>query len=1120
MDYYCVETRLKLLLLTLMLSFSTLAFGQAEKVRISIKKNDITIKEALREVEKQTKMSVAYNQSKLEDKSSLSLDVNAAPLNEVLNEILKDTDFTYELKGDQIMIIPKKKDVNSVKRTIKGTVIDELGEPLIGATIVVKGGSSGTITDFDGNYTIVAGSSDALIFSYVGYLSKEVKVDNQSVIDVEMASDAKQLETVVVTALGIKRAEKSLSYNAQTVSQEELLRNKDVNFVNSLAGKVAGVTINSGASGVGSASRVVIRGSKSIEQSNNVLYVVDGLPLFNFTRAEGTEHSSSGSSESIADLNPEDVESMTVLTGAAASALYGSEAANGAIIITTKKGKEGRTSLTVSQSTDFRRIFVAPKFQNKYGTGVGGVNYPMGEKDKSWGAQLNPSNYIGYSPTDDFLKTGVVTTETFSLSTGTEKNQTYLSAAAVNSVGMVPKNDYSRYNFSFRNTTSLLNDKMSIDVGASYIKQKDSNMTNQGQYSNALVSAYLFPRGDSWNDIKMFERWNTQRKIYEQYWPQGLNEFTGQNPYWISHRNKRDNNKDRYMFNANVSYDILDWLNVMGRARIDNSNNTFQEKLYATSNTTLTEGSNNGLYGIEQSNEKQIYADFLVNINKTFENQISLHANLGASISDIQLKKTHLRGPLWDQDDNNFGIPNKFNIQNLDYLYSSHDQGGYTEKNKALFASVELGYKSAYFLTLTGRNEWPSQLAGPKSDRSSFFYPSVGTSFILSEIFNMPREIDYLKLRGSFASVGLPYQRHLALEVYKWLGKTRQYEGSMDHYPMTKLKPERTDSWEVGLTMKFLKDFNFDLTFYHARTYNQTINAQISASSGYKNFYVQSGDVRNRGIELALGYNKKWGDFAWSSNYTLSSNSNKINKLVQNYKHPTLGTVINKDQLTVGGFSNVKFILKEGGKLGDMYSLLDLRRDSNGDVYIDETGKPQSVKVNEGEIKLGNVDPKANMAWNNSFSWKGFNLGFLISARLGGVTYSATQAIMDFYGVSEQSAKARDAGGVTINGGDVINPEVWYTEVGKNNGIPQYYTYSATNVRLQELSLGYTFSKKQLWNVAEASVSLIGRNLWMIYNKAPFDPETVATVGNYYRGIDYFMMPNARNLGFSVKLKF
>lgn len=429
-----------------------------------------------------------------------------------------------------------------------------------------------------------------------------------------------------------------------------------------------------------------------------------------------------------------------------------------------------------------------------------------------------------------------------------------------------------------------------------------------------------------------------------------------------------------------------------------------------------------------------------------------------------------------------------------------------------------MGYKGAYYLTLTGRNDWPSQLAGPNSTQSSFFYPSVGTSFVLSEIFHLPKQIDYLKARASYASVGLPFPRFLANPTFEWDTALRQWK-SKANYPLYNLKPENTTSWEIGLTARFLKHFNLDVTLYHTTTYNQTFNPQISVSSAYSTLYVQTGSVSNKGIELSLGYKNKWGDFGWASNYTFSANRNKINELVRNYVHPETGTVINKDRLDVGGHGQAHFILKEGGTLGDLYSLSDIKRDSQGKVYIDNEGKVYTDN-NVGDIKLGSVFPKCNMAWRNDFSWKGLNVGLMFSARFGGIVYSATQATLDTYGVSETTAQARDLGYVEVNGGDHINPETWYTTIGSKNGVPQYYTYSATNIRLQEASIGYTIKKNKLWNVGDITLSLVGRNLLMLYCKAPFDPEATASTGNYYQGIDYFMTPSTRSIGFNVKVKF
>ena len=1068
-----------------------------------------TLGTVIKQIQSQSKYQFFYN-DKLSTVTVEPLKVKDASLEQVLNTLLKNKDISYKIE-ENIIYLSEKENSDSLQqqsgkeRTITGQVVDAKGEPLIGVSILVKGTTDGAITDLDGNYKIVTKSNNpVIVYSYIGYKTQEIPLKGQTAINITMMDDTQVIDEVVVTALGIKRSEKALSYNVTQVDAESALAVKDANFINSLNGKVAGLNINSSSSGIGGASKVVMRGSRGIEQSSNALYVIDGIPMYNLSASGGSEEmQSQGSTEAIADINPDDIESMSVLSGAAAAALYGSNASNGAIVITTKKGKVGRVALTVSSNTEMLSPFVMPQFQNRYGTSG---------TDASWGKRLNEANYRGYDPASDYFQTGLIGTESVTLSTGTEHNQTYLSAAAVNSRGIIPNNKYDRYNFTFRNTTLFLEDKMKLDVGAQYIMQKDRNMVNQGIYANPLSSAYLFPRGNDWEDYKMYERYDLERNMYTQYWPQGGGSFRLQNPYWINYRNLRENDKDRYMLSAALSYDILSWLNVAGRVRLDNSYNTYTQKYYASTIATIAEGEN-GFYGVTNTRDKQTYADLLLNINKTFGEDWSLTANIGASYSDNRSEALAVSGPIAAN-----GLPNFFTVAQLDKETGKREETGYREQTQSIFASAEVGYRSTYYLTLTGRNDWPSQLAGPNSKQSSFFYPSVGGSVVLSELFKLPESISYLKLRASWASVGLPFGRFLAYPTFSWNTSTGAYS-SQSAYPLYDLKPERTDSWEVGLTARFLKHFNFDVSFYNTKTYNQTMDAKLSPTGGYSTFYAQSGNVRNRGVELSLGYKNTWNKFSWSSNYTFSANKNKILSLIDGYINPVTGEEITKDRMDVGGLSKARFILKVGGSLGDLYSQSDLLRDSNNKIYVNADG---NVAVNDkaDDIYLGSVFPKANMAWRNDFQYGNWGLGFLLTARLGGVVYSATQAVLDSYGVSEATAAARDNGGVVINGNDMIDAQKWYTVVGADSGIPQYYTYSATNLRLQEASVSYTIPRKKLKNIMDITLSLVGRNLWMIYCKAPFDPESVATTGNYYQGIDYFMMPSLRSVGFNLKLKF
>ena len=1095
------------LLFFCLLMMQTPSFAQ-NSAKITIQKKNISVIEALKEIEKQSDYSVGYNDSQLKNKPVLNLDLKAATLEYALSQILRGSGFTYQFKDKYIMIIPDKKLKETPTKKVSGIVIDENNEPLIGVNIKVEGSSEGAITDIDGNFNIMAPQGSTLSFTYVGYTPQTVKITDKNIYEIRLVSDTKQLSEVVVTALGIKREQKALSYNVQQVKADAISGIKDANFINSLNGKVAGVNINSSSSGVGGASKVVMRGTKSIEQSSNALYVIDGIPMFNFGGGGGTEFDSRGKSESIADLNPDDIESISVLTGAAAAALYGSNAANGAIVITTKRGQVGKLQVSVNSNTEFSKPFVLPQFQNRYGTGSRGKT--GGTTTLSWGPLLNEASRTGFEP-KDFFDTGLIFTNSVTLSTGTEKNQTFFSAASVNSQGIVPNNRYNRFNFTFRNTTSFLNDRMKLDVGASYIIQNDRNMTNQGVYSNPIVPVYLFPRSDDFSLIKVFERWDPARKINTMFWPQGEGDLRMQNPYWIAYRNLRLNQKKRYMLSAQLSYDITDWLNIAGRVRIDNSHTKYEQKLYASSNATITEESTQGHYTIAKPDETQTYADVLANINKRF-GDYSLVANVGASIVNNKFEELSYRGPIREK-----GIPNVFNVFDLDNAKKKARQDEWQEQTQSIFASVEVGWKSMLYLTLTGRNDWASQLAN--SSTSSFFYPSVGLSGVISEMIQMPSFIDYMKVRGSFSSVGMPYPRNLTSPTYEYNEATQSWKPKT-HYPIGDLKPERTDSWEVGLDMKLFKDFNLGLSWYLANTFNQTFDPQISVSSGYTTIYLQTGYVRNTGLELSLGYGHTWNNnFRWDSNFTLSHNKNKIKELVRDYVHPETGELINKDRLDVGGLGKARFILKEGGTLGDLYTQSDLKRDDNGMVDIDPTGIV-AIENNLPDIKLGSVFPKANLAWSNHFSWKGISLSALFTARIGGIVYSATEAAMDQYGVSERSALARDNGGVLVNNRTLVDAQNYYTTIGSESGLPQYYTYNATNVRLQEASIGYLIPRKWLGNVCDIQVSVIGRNLWMIYNKAPFDPESVATTDNYYQGIDYFMLPSTRNIGFNVKINF
>ena len=1103
MNLYLKNIRKSILIICLLLVGSAIYAQNSSK--ITIKRKNISLQEALAEVRKLTHMSISYNDSQL-PVNRISLDIEKQPLEQALKVILKGTGFTYLIKDNYIMIVPEQNIKKAKSRNISGNVVDAKGEPLIGVTVIEKGTTNGAVTDLDGNYKITTKTATpVLVFSYVGYQTKETHA-TENIVNIVLEDGAQELGEVVVTALGIKRSEKALSYNVQKVGNDAVTTVKSANFMNSLSGKVAGVNINASSAGMGGAARVVMRGPKSISQSNQALYVIDGIPVTGRSQGElkgdAMMYANQPGTESIADVNPEDIESISVLSGPAAAALYGSAAAQGVVMITTKKGQEGKVSVTISNSSQFANPFVMPKFQDQY------VNRP-GEI-KTWGDKAT-SEFGTYEPAD-FFNTGTNIQNNISLTAGTSKNQTYLSVGTTNAQGIIPNNSYDRYNFTFRNTTSFLNDKMTCDFNFNYIREKDKNLMAQGQWFNPLTSLYLFPRGESFDAIRTFEVYDPVRKIYVQNWNYG-DALKMQNPYWVANRMNRTNDRNRYMVSASLKYEILDWLNVTGRLRWDDAATKQEDKRYA-STLKLFAPSDYGFYGYDKINDQTLYGDLMLNINKTLGENFSISSNMGASFSRLKYDVTGFQGGL--KAPSNVFTPNA-----IDYGNATNDNRPIFESYKhyinSMFISAELGYRSMLYLTLTGRNDWDSALHG--TAQTSFFYPSVGVSAVISEMAKMPQMINYLKVRASWASVGSAIEPNLSSAWrYEYNPAVGTYKTVTYKFPK-KFYPERTDSWEAGLDATFFKDLRLSASFYYANTYNQTFDPKISASFGYSKFYVQTGYVRNMGMEGMLSYGHRWNEFGWNSNFTFSWNKNKIIELVKDFHHPETGKILNIPELEMNGLGYSRFILKEGGTLGDLYSKADLVRNDKGYIEMDANGA-LAKDANVEPIKLGSVLPKANFAFSNEFTYKGVSAGFLLSCRLGGIVYSATQAALDQYGVSEASAKARDAGGVVINGRTMINAQQWYETIGSSSGLPQYYTYSATNIRLQEAHIGYTIPRRWLKNICDINVSLVGRNLWMIYCKAPFDPESVATTSNYYQGIDYFMMPSTRNIGFNVKFNF
>ncbi|MBD5255819.1 MAG: SusC/RagA family TonB-linked outer membrane protein [Barnesiella sp.] len=1001
-----------------------------------------------------------------------------------------------------LMMLPMVAFAQSTKVT--GTVTDKSGEPLIGVSVIVKGTQFGTQTNIDGEFSINAKQGDVLKFSYIGYKSQEVTVHGASSINVVLEDDSKTLDEVVVTALGIKKEAKSLSYNVQKVGNEELTRIADANFVNNLNGKVAGVTINSSSAGVGGGARVVMRGAKSISGNNNALYVVDGIPMLDMSRAatqpEGVYEGASQTGDPLSAINPDDIENISVLSGPSAAALYGSAAANGVVMITTKKGTEGQTRVTISNNTTFQRVAVLPDFQTSYGASETGSYL-------SWGSKLpNKSSFR----VADFFQTGYNVTNSASLTTGTQRNQTYLSIGTTNAEGVVHNNDYSRYNATVRNTTKMANDKLTMDLAFMLSQINEKNMTSQGLYYNPLVPLYLFPAGEDFRQMQSYQRYNAERGLMDQYFPYSST-MALQNPYWITENLSMPNKKNRYNASAQFRYEFADWINVTARAKIDRDNESRERKFDAGTNTQFA--SKYGYYSKQSITNQQVYGELLASINKYFNDHTwDLTANVGANFENTDYQSDWFGGNLAT-------VANKFTFSNVDL--NGRDiarQDGYNLKKRAIFGTVQLGYRSMAYLDLSARNDWSSTFKG--TNTNSFFYPSVGLSGIITDIFNIQsRALNFAKVRVSYSEVGNSPEVFIAIPTYEIkdgavVTQTRR--------PNSNLRPERTKAWEAGINLAMFDNaLRLDATLYTSSTYNQFFERQLAGSTGYTSEIFNGGRVDNRGIELSLRYSKQWGDFLWSSYLTYSINRNKVKELAADYIDPYTGEPAPLTEMIMASTSMYQTRVTEGGSIGDIY-VNTLRTDEHGAIYVHPNDQTIVTEPNNF-VKVGNASPRYNLGWGNDLRFKGFNLGFLVTARVGGVGVSQTQAVLDYYGASQATADARDNGGVLVNGRP-IPAQDFYQKVGspgQSGGIGSLYVYSATNVRLSELTFGYDFPV-QKWGsfVKGLNLSFIGKNLFFFYKKAPYDPEMTASTGTYMQGIDNFMSPSLRSLGFSLKVQF
>ncbi|MCF0060917.1 SusC/RagA family TonB-linked outer membrane protein [Dyadobacter chenwenxiniae] len=1004
-------------------------------------------------------------------------------------------------------------------RQLTGKVNDENGTGIPGANILIKGSTRGTNTDAEGSFTITMGSTGTLIISSVGYTSKEVDVTaSTSNVSVALEPDVRNLGEVVVTALGISKEQKTLSYATQMINTDNFSKARELNVANSLSGRVAGLDIVRSSSGVGGSSRVVLRGDRSITGNNQALIVVDGVPIDNSNFSPANANGGRDASDGLSSINPDDIESINVLRGASATALYGSRAANGALLITTKKGAVRKgVGVNISSTFQMEQAMELQKFQNVYGQGVEGKFQPNSEF--SWGPKMdgqqvaawgpdpdNKGKTYAYSPQPDsykdFYSTGTSLANSVSLTAGNEKVQTYFSYTNTSAKGVVSNNKLSRNNFNLR-LSSQITSKLSFDGKVTYLSEKIENRQQTGEaFANLQRHILRLPRSIALDQAKDFEYVDPATgKTLQNYWNPGSN--GGQNPYWIKNRVLALDNRDRIYGFTSLNYKATPWLTVMGRAGYDKYIDKFEGKWYTNTYTIADFGD----YQTNWRDNSELNLDLFALVSKQFGENFKLDATVGGNI----LQRDYVNHQTLNNGlnrDNLFVTTNARNSVTNRTVTQTRKQG--------VFASADLIWRDALTVSASARNDWSSTL--PTANQS-YFFPSVGAAAVLSSLFQLPQAISFAKIRGSYALTGNDASPYLLAQTYSYVaGGNTGFIVRDNIKPFPDLKPELTTAREIGLEAKFLQNrIGFDLTLYSSNSKNQLFQVPLSRASGWSFEYINAGNVKNSGIELTFNIAPvKTENFSWNLDLNYARNVNKVVKLSDRVATLPLAS----------DFMN--FVRAEEGKaLGQIYSR-GYQRDDQGRIKVGKNGIP--LVTASTTVPLGTSRPSWTGGVTNRFSYKGFNLSFLISGRIGGVVTSFTNAVIYADGVTEETLAGRDGmvvEGVQTDGSastvSTTAEAYWKFVGGRNTPIGEAFTYSASNIRLREATLGYSIPAGVLAKspFQGASLSLVGRNLFFLMNKAKgFDPELVAGSANTTVGLESFSMPSTRSLGVSLNLTF
>jgi TonB-linked SusC/RagA family outer membrane protein len=994
------------------------------------------------------------------------------------------------------------------QQTVTGIVTGDDGLSLPGVTVVQKGTSNGTVTDINGKYTTTVPSDAVLVFSFVGMKTTEETVNNRSTIDVIMSTSSIGVNEVVVTALGIKRNKKTLTYASQQVTGEELLKAKGANFMDALNGKAAGMEIKKSASGAGGSTRVVLRGFKSLGGSSEPLYVIDGIPIMNIKRGQPGMWGGTDQGDGLSQLNPDDIESINVLKGLNASILYGSQGANGVVLITTKSGKEGKTKVSLSSTTTFESILIYPELQFNYGA----IN---GAKE-SWSTTKGGTNY-SEQQMKDFFQTGRNLINSVTVSGGNKITSAYFSYSNTSARGIVPNNKYGKNNLSFKQSTKLFDDKLTLSSNVMLSTEVVNNRNPAGYYLNPLTGLYNFPRERNWDDYKNnYKVFDKSRNMYLQnvY----VVDHHLSNPYWIINMQPIEEKTQRLIANASADYKFTDQLSLIVRGTYDYVDWGRTQKSAAGSNKTNV--SANGTYIFGNRTDSKSYADALLKYDNNFE-KVSVIGYVGSSYS-----KSKWSGMGGNNETNDLLYPNVFSTQNYPTNVVISEYGG-ERILQSVYGSATIGYNDLFYVDISGRNDWSSTLIGTE-DGASYFYPSVGVVALLSNIFTMPDFISFMKVRASSAKAAKEVPWNAIRSDHSISGalgginrNTRQ--------PWSNLKPELITSNEFGAEFRLFKGrLGLDFTYYYNKSTNQFLNVALPKDRKDKKYTTKNinvGEIVNKGIELTLDATPvRTNSIEWKTSVNFHTNTNEIIELDPDNPNRTIN---------MGSSEGYRTFLRKGGSYGDLYGW-KFRRNEAGQIMLDEvSGRPLKAakRYDPNDLSvgyLGNLEPDFSLGWNNSIQVGRFSIGALIAGKFGGKVVSQTEAMLDGWGVSKRSGEGRDQGYVEINAIKGTTPVTQisafdlYAEgggTGGRNGIIEPYVYDRTNIRLSQLSVAYDFDIKK-GGIDGLTLSLVGQNLFIFYKKAPFDPELTMSTNNNAQSLDNFNLPATRTYGFNIKVTF